>query len=137
MRNLCRSSRAQNTFLSVHGQGKQILILCQKRHSNLTRITRIVSLQSLKKEKAKASAIASEDTTHILGIITSLFTNLASESPARIRLLAKFVEGTYEKVDRLLEIREHAEGRLKVVDHEIEQERKVLRDACSVSFGVN
>jgi beta-catenin-like protein 1 len=79
----------------------------------------------LKKEKSKAAAIASEDTTHVLGIVTSLFTNLASDSPARIRLLAKFVESNYEKVDRLLEIRENAEGRLKIVDSEIEQEKKV------------
>jgi beta-catenin-like protein 1 len=48
-----------------------------------------------------------------------------SDSPARIRLLAKFVEGTYEKVDKLLEIRDNATSRLKVADAEIEAEKKV------------
>jgi beta-catenin-like protein 1 len=68
--------------------------------------------------------------SHILGILSSLFSNLPSESPARMRLLTKFVEGTYEKVDRLLEIREGAEARLKVAEQEIEQERNV----CGVNL---
>jgi beta-catenin-like protein 1 len=63
-----------------------------------------------------------EDTSHILGIISSLFSNLASDSPARIRLLTKFVESNYEKVDKLLEIRDTAESRLKAVDAEIGEE---------------
>jgi len=40
-------------------------------------------------------------------------------------LIAKFVEGDYEKVDRLLEMREAAEGRLRVIDRDIHQERRV------------
>jgi len=54
-----------------------------------------------------------------------LLTNLNSESPERIRLLTKFVEGDYEKVDRLLDIREGVEIRLRVVEKEIEDEKKV------------
>lgn len=57
--------------------------------------------------------------------MASLFSNLASDSSPRIRLLAKFVENDYEKVERLLDIREGAETRLKVVDAEIEVEKKV------------
>lgn len=72
-----------------------------------------------------APSSASEDTSHVLGILSSLFTNLDSESPARVRLLTKFVEGNYEKVDKLLEIREGAQGRLKGVDTDIDRERKV------------
>jgi hypothetical protein len=68
---------------------------------------------------------ASQETSHTLGIISSLFTNLASESPARVRLLAKFVENNYEKVDKLLEIRETAQVRLMSVEADIEQEKKV------------
>jgi beta-catenin-like protein 1 len=60
-----------------------------------------------------------------LGILVSLFTNLASDTPPRIRLIAKFVEGEYEKVERLLEMREAAETRLRVVDRDIHQERRV------------
>lgn len=63
--------------------------------------------------------------SHILGIISSLLTNLPSDTPARIRLLAKFVENNYEKVDKLLDIRDSASVRLKVTDSEIEADRKV------------
>jgi hypothetical protein len=54
-----------------------------------------------------------------------LFTNLASDTPARIRLIAKFIEADYEKVDRLLEMREVAETKLRVVNREIAAERRV------------
>jgi beta-catenin-like protein 1 len=40
-------------------------------------------------------------------------------------VLAKFVEGEYAKVERLLEIREGAVGRLSGVEGEIRQEREV------------
>lgn len=63
--------------------------------------------------------------SHILGIISSLLTNLPSDTPERIRLLAKFVENNYEKVDKLLEIRDSAYTRLKVTDKEIEADKKV------------
>lgn len=45
-----------------------------------------------------------------------------------MRLLAKFVENNYEKVDRLLDLRAGAVGRLAAVDREIEQERKQMRE---------
>ncbi|KIK30812.1 hypothetical protein PISMIDRAFT_87023 [Pisolithus microcarpus 441] len=79
-----------------------------------------------KKQKRNTGIQATEDTPHILGIISSLFTNLPSDSSGRIRLLAKFVENEYEKVDKLLEVREHASNRLKQVDAEIEVEKKDL-----------
>ena len=71
------------------------------------------------------TAPASEDISHILGIISSLLSNLASDSTDRTRLLAKFVESTYAKVDKLLEIRENTLGRLRSIDAEIEAEKKV------------
>ncbi|KAG1907134.1 armadillo-type protein [Suillus fuscotomentosus] len=77
-----------------------------------------------KKIKSNAPAAASEDIPHILGIISSLFSNTPSDSPDRIRLLAKFVENNYEKADKLLEVRENARNRLKVVDAEIAAEKK-------------
>jgi beta-catenin-like protein 1 len=73
----------------------------------------------------KSSRLLPSDTEHILGILVSLFTNLASDSAPRIRLLAKFVEGSYEKVDRLLELREDVEGKLGAVEGQIFEERKV------------
>lgn len=45
-----------------------------------------------------------------------------------MRLLAKFVENSYEKLDRLLDIRENAEIRLKVVDKEIEKEKTDMKE---------
>jgi beta-catenin-like protein 1 len=54
-----------------------------------------------------------------------LFTNLESDTPPRIRLLAKFVENDYEKVERLLEMREAAESKLRSVDKDIASERRV------------
>lgn len=68
---------------------------------------------------------ASEDMGHILGIIASLFTHLPSDSASRIRVLAKFVEGDYEKVDKLLELRDNARKRLKITDAEVAKERQV------------
>jgi beta-catenin-like protein 1 len=77
---------------------------------------------------------ASEDTGHILGVITSLFANLESDSPPRIRVLAKFVEAEYEKIDRLIELREQAETRLRITDREIAAEKKVrIIDVYSTS----
>ncbi|KAF8845818.1 DUF1716-domain-containing protein [Paxillus ammoniavirescens] len=75
-------------------------------------------------KKQKITAPASEDTSHILGIISSLLSNLSSDSTDRIRLLAKFVENNYEKVDKLLELRENTYSRLKVIEGEIEAEKK-------------
>lgn len=45
-----------------------------------------------------------------------------------MRLLAKFVENTYEKVDRLLDIRGGAVARLAVIDKEIATERTQMKE---------
>ncbi len=87
-------------------------------------------MQSLKKQKGATQTPAPEDTTHTLGILSSLFTNLPSDSPARIRLLAKFVENNYEKTDKLLDIRTSAQTRLTVVDREIDAEKEALLRAA-------
>lgn len=42
-----------------------------------------------------------------------------------MRLLTKFVESDYAKVDKLLEIREKALSRLRITDAGIEAEKKV------------
>jgi beta-catenin-like protein 1 len=82
-------------------------------------------MQASKKPKSGTVLPASEDTGHVLGILSSLFSNLASDSSSRIRLLAKFVENDYEKVDKLLELRDNAQNRLKIVDAEIDKEKTV------------
>ncbi|SRR5216683_1445965 len=80
-------------------------------------------MQPLKKQKSVIQPTAPEDTTHTLGILSSLFTNLPSDSPARIRLLAKFVENNYEKADKLLDIRTSAQARLTATNREIDAEK--------------
>ncbi|KAG2013629.1 hypothetical protein CC2G_010514 [Coprinopsis cinerea AmutBmut pab1-1] len=79
-----------------------------------------------KKGKSTAALPDSEDVNHMLGIISSLLSNLESESINRIRLLAKFVENNYEKVDKLLDIREAARSRLSQTDKDIAQEKEEL-----------
>lgn len=88
-------------------------------------------------QASKKNKTQTEDTSHTLGIVSSLFSNLASESSARIRLLAKFVENTYEKVDKLLEIRDAAQGRLNEVEAEIETEKKVRTLSALPEIEVN
>ncbi|KAF5344112.1 hypothetical protein D9758_008904 [Tetrapyrgos nigripes] len=83
--------------------------------------------KAAKKAKASVTPPASEETSHILGIISSLFTNIASDTVERIRLLAKFIENDYEKVDKLLDIRDSALSRLKVTESEIATQKKELR----------
>jgi beta-catenin-like protein 1 len=80
-----------------------------------------------KKTKTTAAFSTSplEDEEHILSILASLFTSLDSETPARIRTLQKFVENDYEKIDRLLEFREAAVGRLSRIEREVDMERRV------------
>ncbi|KAL9931925.1 hypothetical protein V8E36_009240 [Tilletia maclaganii] len=74
----------------------------------------------------KSDAPTLTDEEHILGILISLFNNLASDSPLRTRVLAKFVEIDYEKVDRLLEMRESAQSRLSSAQTTIEREKRDL-----------
>jgi hypothetical protein len=80
---------------------------------------------SQRKKSSRGATSAAEDEEHILGVLVSLFSNLDSDSAPRIRLLAKFVEDEYEKVDRLLELREAAEARVKGREGELAAERRV------------
>jgi len=81
---------------------------------------------SKRQKKSNIETPASEDLSHILGIISSLLSNLPSESPSRIRLLAKFVEEDYEKVDKLIELRDIARKRLNLTEAEVEADRQAV-----------
>jgi len=65
------------------------------------------------KKNSKKSTATHDDDEHMLGIIVSLFFNLESDSQLRLRLLTKFVEESYEKVDRLIEIRDGFRARVQ------------------------
>jgi len=90
-----------------------------------------------KKGKSSSFLPPSEDIAHILGILSSLFSNLESDSTDRLRLLAKFVEGNYDKVDKLLDIRDSAIVRLKQTDAAIEREKKVCIILDSLALGAD
>ena len=131
MRTLCRNARSQVVLYSIHGQGQSLFpafssplhpyiqYLAPHHGPNL----RLIS-QGDKKKAIHASSNR-EDEEHILGILASLLTNLPSDSTGRIRVLAKFVDDEYAKVERLLELREGAVGRLSGVEGEIQTERDV------------
>lgn len=68
----------------------------------------------------------SHTTEHVLGILSSMFRSLPSNSDARIRLLAKFVEKEYEKLSRLVSIRREITSKMSTIDHEIALERSNL-----------
>lgn len=91
----------------------------------------LITIQGDAKRRKLGATSLFEDEEHLLGMLVSLFTNLASDTPPRIRLIAKFVEGEYEKVERLLEMRELAEGRCRPVDRDIADERLV--SICPIS----
>ncbi|KAG6890575.1 hypothetical protein C0992_000583 [Termitomyces sp. T32_za158] len=96
--------------------------------SGLKTLFQILMGKGSKRQKSTTNLPPSEDMGHILGVVSSLFSNIASDSPARIRLLAKFVESNYEKVDKLLEIRDGARARLNVVEAEISKEKNDISD---------
>lgn len=80
------------------------------------------------KEKKKASHLTSEDEEHILSIMVALLTNLASDSIPRIRLLAKFVEDNYAKIDRLISLRTSLLVRIRKREKELAAERRILEE---------
>lgn len=61
-------------------------------------------------------------------IILSLLRNFSQRDVQRLRLIRKFTEDDYEKVDRLLEMKEHYESADKRVQAEIEEQKKELEE---------
>ncbi|KAK3072926.1 hypothetical protein LTR53_005925 [Teratosphaeriaceae sp. CCFEE 6253] len=65
-------------------------------------------------------------TEHLLGILASLLRLLPGESAARIRALAKFTEKDYEKVGKLVKLREDYARKVGLVEKEISNEQAAL-----------
>ncbi|CDS13681.1 hypothetical protein LRAMOSA05855 [Lichtheimia ramosa] len=82
-------------------------------------------IKKLKKTHSK-SFVETEDEEHTMCIILSLMRNLSREDVGRLRLIRKFTEDDYEKVDRLLEMKEFYESRDIRVREEIEKDAKEL-----------
>jgi beta-catenin-like protein 1 len=80
-----------------------------------------------KEKKSKAAEDAAIDksmTEHFLGIFAALLRRLPGNSDPRLRLLAKFIEKDYEKIDRLVDIRQKTLPRLQAVENRVVQEAK-------------
>ena len=67
-----------------------------------------------------------EEEEHIIGILASLVRNLPLESGHRLRVVRKFVEDDYAKLERLLDLREGYEARVKAFNERVENENKEL-----------
>ncbi|KAI8084798.1 Catenin-beta-like protein [Halteromyces radiatus] len=104
-------------------------------HANCTRFVDAMGLKALfplfmgkgnkKLKKIHKSFVESEDEEHILCIILSMLRHLSCDDIQRLRLLNKFTEDDYEKVDRLVEMKQYYEERdqqvRKAIQRDIEQ----------------
>ena len=79
------------------------------------------------KQTSKLSAYLNlfGDFVHNMSVPSSPQLPAPDDTPPRVRLLAKFVENSYEKPEKLLEIRDSARARLKATEKDIEDEKKV------------
>ncbi|KAK3840403.1 MAG: Catenin-beta-like protein [Linnemannia elongata] len=104
--------------------------------ANCLRFVEIMGLKTLfsifsrngidKLKKAYKSFSEVEEEEHLIGIMASLVRNLPLESGHRLRVVRKFVEDDYAKLERLLDLREGYEARVKALDEKIAQENKEL-----------
>ncbi|ORY80665.1 Catenin-beta-like protein [Leucosporidium creatinivorum] len=120
-------------------QGQSGIALCEKFVELLglkTLFSAFMGKSANKKSKASFStATTHEDTEHLLSLLSSLLTSLSSDSPPRLRLLAKFVENDYEKVDRLIELREEVETRVEKAARETVAEEGEDVDEVDIYLG--
>ncbi|KAF9320575.1 hypothetical protein BG006_002754 [Podila minutissima] len=79
-------------------------------------------IDKLKKAYKSFSEVAEEE--HIIGILASLVRNLPLESGHRLRVVRKFVEDDYAKLQRLLDLREGYEARVQAQDEKIARENE-------------
>ncbi|KAF9969932.1 hypothetical protein BGZ73_007502 [Actinomortierella ambigua] len=77
-----------------------------------------------KLKKAYKSFSEVEDEEHVIGILASLIRNLPHDSGHRLRLVNKFVEDDYAKLERLLDVREGYEARVEAVDEQIAKDNE-------------
>lgn len=97
---------------------------------NCTKFIEVYGLRSLfpafmkpPKASKKASASEQEHEEHVISIIASLFRNV--QGPFRDRVISKFLENDYEKVDRLMELHFKYKRRVALVDEDVRRERRL------------
>ncbi|KAF9582965.1 hypothetical protein BGW38_010513 [Lunasporangiospora selenospora] len=81
-------------------------------------------VEKLKKQYKFFSEVEEEE--HIIGILGSLVRNLPLESGHRLRVVRKFTEEDYAKLERLLDLREGYEARVSLFDERVAEENKEL-----------
>ncbi|KAL8964998.1 MAG: hypothetical protein Q9183_004091, partial [Haloplaca sp. 2 TL-2023] len=64
-----------------------------------------------------------QTTEYLLGIFSSMLRSLPANSTERIRLLGKFVEKDYEKINRVMQLRREYASRVAAVDQEIQNQK--------------
>jgi beta-catenin-like protein 1 len=67
-----------------------------------------------------------ETTEHILGIFASLLRSLPANTDGRFRVLAKFLEKDYEKVDKLVALRRDYAARVAAFDAKLKDRKRGL-----------
>lgn len=67
-----------------------------------------------------------EQTEHILGIFASLLRSLPGNSDTRFRLLAKFLEKDYEKINKLVTLRRDYASRVAAFDTKLKDRKRGL-----------
>ncbi|KAF9168380.1 hypothetical protein DFQ26_009003 [Actinomortierella ambigua] len=77
-----------------------------------------------KLKKAYKSFSEVEDEEHVIGVLASLMRNLPPESGHRLRLVNKFFEDDYAKLERLLDVREGYEARVEAIDEQIAKDNE-------------
>ncbi|KAL5117298.1 hypothetical protein ACEQ8H_004857 [Pleosporales sp. CAS-2024a] len=70
-----------------------------------------------------------EQTEHILGIFASLLRSLPGNSDTRFRLLAKFLEKNYEKINKLIFLRRDYAARVAAFDAKLKDRKRGLPKA--------
>ncbi|GAC72517.1 uncharacterized conserved protein [Moesziomyces antarcticus T-34] len=140
---LCLSmSEAANRTLLLEGEGVELMVLLMKEkkfarmralkildyatsgptgHAVCHRLVEASGLAPLVSTFLQCSASSrsgSESVQHALAVISSMLTHLDSDSPPRIRLLARFVAHDYQALDHLLDLRSALVSRLQKSDDE-------------------
>lgn len=97
---------------------------------NCTKFIEVYGLRSLfpafmkpPKVTKKAGASEQEYEEHVTSIIASLFRNV--QGPFRDRIISKFLENDYEKVDRLMELHFKYKRKVTLVDEEVRREKRL------------
>lgn len=67
-----------------------------------------------------------ESTEHVLGILASLLRSLPGNTDARFRVLAKFLEKDYEKINKLVSLRRSYAARVAAFDAKLKGQKRGL-----------